>query len=415
MIEFPDNPTLGEAFTHGTTIYTCVRISPVVWNASPLAAGIPDAPTDNLTYGRREAAWKALDKTDVGLSNVNNTSDAAKPISTATQTALNTKEPTIALGTAAQYWRGDKAWATLNKAAVGLGSADNTADANKMVHSALFVRSGASTTGALIPFSWADDGTQPAYVWGGNNVEGRVYSRANLSVNYANGAGYANNSGQVSGVGGWAYRNDSNNPIYLWCTEGDNQAQHLTRPENLSVWHSQRVATVEGAAGGSIQGNVYINGQLNQVVGGTFSMAYRCKNGVSGGYGANWQNIMWDGSGAYIFIDDTNIGRIAFTSDERVKHTITLLDSDTEAFLKINPITFRMKDIAIWKDDGKVRHGFSAQNCELFAPQLINGDTQAIGPDGEPQAATLDTVAILAHTVAQLKKALVRIAALEAK
>jgi hypothetical protein len=33
-----------------------------------------------------------LDKTDVGLGNVDNTSDANKPISTATQTALNTKE-----------------------------------------------------------------------------------------------------------------------------------------------------------------------------------------------------------------------------------------------------------------------------------------------------------------------------------
>lgn len=36
-----------------------------------------------------------LDKTDVGLSSVDNTSDANKPISTATQTALNTKQNTI--------------------------------------------------------------------------------------------------------------------------------------------------------------------------------------------------------------------------------------------------------------------------------------------------------------------------------
>jgi hypothetical protein len=119
MIEFPDDPIVGEAFTHGTTIYTCVRVAPIVWNASPAAAGIPDAPTNNLTYGRREAAWKALDKTDVGLQNVDNTSDAAKPISTATQTALNAKEGTLAPGSATQYYRGDKTWALLNPAAVG--------------------------------------------------------------------------------------------------------------------------------------------------------------------------------------------------------------------------------------------------------------------------------------------------------
>jgi hypothetical protein len=37
------------------------------------------------------AAWTALTKSDVGLSNVDNTSDANKPVSTAQQTALNAK------------------------------------------------------------------------------------------------------------------------------------------------------------------------------------------------------------------------------------------------------------------------------------------------------------------------------------
>ncbi|NBU46486.1 MAG: hypothetical protein EBS34_03405, partial [Flavobacteriales bacterium] len=40
-----------------------------------------------------------LTKTDVGLSNVDNTSDLNKPISTATQTALNAKQPTLISGT----------------------------------------------------------------------------------------------------------------------------------------------------------------------------------------------------------------------------------------------------------------------------------------------------------------------------
>lgn len=53
-----------------------------------------------------------LTKSDVGLSNVDNTSDANKPISTATQTALDGKEPTITAGTTSQFWRGDKTWAT---------------------------------------------------------------------------------------------------------------------------------------------------------------------------------------------------------------------------------------------------------------------------------------------------------------
>lgn len=58
-----------------------------------------------------------LDKTDVGLTNVDNTSDANKPVSTAAQTALNAKEATISTGTTAQYYRGDKTWQTLPVAA----------------------------------------------------------------------------------------------------------------------------------------------------------------------------------------------------------------------------------------------------------------------------------------------------------
>jgi hypothetical protein len=53
-----------------------------------------------------------LSAADVGLGNVTNTSDMDKPVSTAMQTALSGKEPTIAAGTSSQYWRGDKTWQT---------------------------------------------------------------------------------------------------------------------------------------------------------------------------------------------------------------------------------------------------------------------------------------------------------------
>ena len=77
-----------------------------------------------------------LVKGDVGLGSVDNTSDLAKPVSTATQTALNGKEGTIAAGTTAQVWRGDKTWVTADKALVGLGNVDNTSDVNKPVSTA---------------------------------------------------------------------------------------------------------------------------------------------------------------------------------------------------------------------------------------------------------------------------------------
>ena len=47
-----------------------------------------------------------------------------------------TPEPAIAAGTTSQYWRGDKSWQTLDKIAVGLGNVDNTSDANKPISTA---------------------------------------------------------------------------------------------------------------------------------------------------------------------------------------------------------------------------------------------------------------------------------------
>lgn len=52
------------------------------------------------------------------------------------QSALNSKEDDIAAGTTAQYWRGDKSWQTLDKTAVGLSNVDNTSDLNKPISTA---------------------------------------------------------------------------------------------------------------------------------------------------------------------------------------------------------------------------------------------------------------------------------------
>ncbi len=49
---------------------------------------------------------------------------------------LDTKENIIGAGTTAQYWRGDKTWQTLDKTAVGLANVDNTSDINKPISTA---------------------------------------------------------------------------------------------------------------------------------------------------------------------------------------------------------------------------------------------------------------------------------------
>ena len=70
-----------------------------------------------------------ITSTMVGLGNVNNTSDANKPVSTATQTALNLKA-NIASPTFTGTVSG------ITSTMVGLGNVDNTSDANKPVSTA---------------------------------------------------------------------------------------------------------------------------------------------------------------------------------------------------------------------------------------------------------------------------------------
>ena len=51
----------------------------------------------------------------------------AGALSAADWTTFNAKEPAISAGITSQYWRGDKSWQTLDKSAVGLGNVENTA------------------------------------------------------------------------------------------------------------------------------------------------------------------------------------------------------------------------------------------------------------------------------------------------
>lgn len=134
---------------------------------SDLTAFAALTPTNDDIVQRKSGAWTnrtisqlktdlTLVKADVGLSNVDNTSDASKPISTATQTALDGKQTLdsdlTAIGAIAPsnddiIQRKSGAWTnrtvaqfktdlTLTKSDVGLSNADNTSDANKPVSTA---------------------------------------------------------------------------------------------------------------------------------------------------------------------------------------------------------------------------------------------------------------------------------------
>jgi parallel beta-helix repeat protein len=102
--------------------------------------GVPSAATDATTKSYVDTAVAGIvNSAPAALDTLNELAAALgndASFATTVTTSLAGKEPTITAGTTGQYWRGDKSWQTLDKTAVGLANVDNTSDANKPVSTA---------------------------------------------------------------------------------------------------------------------------------------------------------------------------------------------------------------------------------------------------------------------------------------
>jgi hypothetical protein len=103
-------------------------------NATAIATGIVDNTEFEYLNGVTSAIQTQIDSKQAALVSGTN----IKTInSTSVLGSGNVAvEPTITATTSADYYRGDKTFATLNKTAVALGNVDNTSDANKPVSTA---------------------------------------------------------------------------------------------------------------------------------------------------------------------------------------------------------------------------------------------------------------------------------------
>jgi len=130
-----------------------------------------------LAYNGTLQKWQntanpgAADASTISKGVVQLAGDLGGTAAAPTVPGLASKEPTITAGTTGQYFRGDKSWQTLDKIAVGLGSVDNTTDLNKPIstatQTALNAKADASTVGnkvLLIDNAAALPGGTPAGV-----------------------------------------------------------------------------------------------------------------------------------------------------------------------------------------------------------------------------------------------------------
>lgn len=88
--------------------------------------------TLNQFYKYENGAWSSFGGGSAAWGGITGTLSSQTDL----QNALNAKENSITAGTTAQYFRGDKTFQTLDKTAVGLGNVDNTSDANKSISTA---------------------------------------------------------------------------------------------------------------------------------------------------------------------------------------------------------------------------------------------------------------------------------------
>lgn len=186
---FSDSPVLSGDPEDGTMITKEYVDDGFAGKEDEIAAPGSD-PT--LKYFRGDKTWVTLTATTAGVGNLNNTADLDKPISTASQTALDAKEPTISASDDTKYRRGDETWQTLNKAAVGLGNVDDTADLDKPISTA--------TQTALNAKANADDA---ATLTGNQDVDGsKSFSSSPKLVGSAT-VDYVWTATNENGAGSW--------------------------------------------------------------------------------------------------------------------------------------------------------------------------------------------------------------------
>lgn len=129
-----------------TTIGPVVNLSATVALAGPIGLTGPQGPVGP----------EAADATTTTKGKLKLAGDLGGTADLPTVPGLAGKEPTITAGTTSQYYRGDKTFQTLDKTAVGLANVDNTSDVNKPVSTATQTALDAKASNAALTAHEAD-------------------------------------------------------------------------------------------------------------------------------------------------------------------------------------------------------------------------------------------------------------------
>jgi hypothetical protein len=130
------------------------------------------------------------------------------------------------------------------------------------------------------------------------------------------------------------------------------------------------------------------------------SVGYAARAGVGGSFSGNAFNLNWTGN-LQAWVDTTNLGTIAFSSDYRIKRNVeTQTAPALERVMALRPVTYQMTDYGdLFKAGEEVKEGFIAHEVQEIIPSGADGIK-----DDENQIQSLRLDAILAVAVKAIQE-----------
>lgn len=287
-----------------------------------LSSLVPKTTTVN---GHALSANVTVSKSDVGLSNVDNTADTSKPVSTAQAAAI-----AVVQGDVDTHEADTANPHSVTKTQVGLGNADNTSDASKPVSSAQ-----QTALDLKIPTSYLDtDGTLAG------NSDSKIATQKAVKT-YADALIGANDALQYKGV-----IDASSNPNYPAASAG-----HLYK------------ISVAGKIGGASGINVEVGDSILCLVDNSAA-------GTNAAVGANWNIIQVNLDGAVIgpaSVVDNGIARYDGTTGKLLQSSgVTINDNGDLVIADTKKILIGNSTASITNSGNRIRIDGATDDLELI-------------------------------------------------
>jgi hypothetical protein len=170
------------------------------------------------------------------------------------------------------------------------------------------------------------------------------------------------------------FRNDGTN-MYFMSSSSAGATYNSFRP---FAWNlSNGAVAIDGSNAGVVVGTPAASSDYF-VVNGVVCTAYgyRCHAG-EGGVAGNVFNFNWSGNTIQAWIDGTNVGTLAFTSDARVKQNVVPSTKGLDRLLQLRTVSYEYQDEGIFVADGRRHEGFITQEVQELIPSAVHGEHNA--------------------------------------